>query len=73
MTSCLNNCNNRGKCVHGFCHCQPNYWGLDCSRSKAYGPAKGLSPVRDRPRVYIYDLPSWIAHRAGFEYAEIYK
>jgi hypothetical protein len=71
--SCLHNCNGRGNCTYGFCHCHPGWWGLDCSRSRAYGPAKGLHPPRDRPRVYIYDLPTWVARRPTFEYHEIYR
>jgi hypothetical protein len=71
--SCLHNCNGRGHCTYGFCQCQPGWWGRDCSRSKAYGPAEGLHPPRDRVRIYIYELPTWLAHRPSFVYDEIYK
>ena len=28
---CLNQCNFRGRCEHGFCLCEPGWWGIDCS------------------------------------------
>lgn len=28
---CENNCNSKGICIHGTCHCQPNYGGEICS------------------------------------------
>lgn len=31
---CPNKCSGRGTCSRGFCHCQPPWFGLDCSRSK---------------------------------------
>jgi hypothetical protein len=69
----MNDCNGRGTCVYGFCHCQRGWWGLDCSRSKAYGPRPGLMPVRDKPRIYVYEVPTWVSHRHVFEYGEIYR
>ncbi|CAI7847398.1 unnamed protein product [Closterium sp. NIES-54] len=33
--TCLNECHSRGVCVHGFCICNPGYFGIDCSLSKA--------------------------------------
>ncbi len=76
--SCLHNCNGRGACTYGFCHCQAGWWGRDCSRSKAYaqpdeGSRKLLSPPRDRVRIYIYELPSWVLTTPHYEYHEIYK
>ncbi|CAI5498721.1 unnamed protein product [Closterium sp. Naga37s-1] len=32
--TCLNECHSRGVCVHGFCICNPGYFGIDCSLSK---------------------------------------
>ena len=29
-------CGGRGECLAGFCHCPSGYWGMDCTRSKAY-------------------------------------
>jgi hypothetical protein len=28
---CLNHCSNRGLCNHGFCECEPGFFGVDCS------------------------------------------
>ncbi len=58
--SCPNNCNRRGTCRQGFCHCKEGYWGRDCSRSKAYAaPALGQDhPVAyGQLKVYVYELP----------------
>ncbi len=33
---CYANCSGRGTCMGGFCHCQEGWWGLGCTRSKAY-------------------------------------
>ncbi|KAG2424369.1 hypothetical protein HXX76_014578 [Chlamydomonas incerta] len=32
---CVNGCNSRGRCVGGFCHCRPGFFGADCSLSLA--------------------------------------
>ncbi|KAG2431211.1 hypothetical protein HXX76_009739 [Chlamydomonas incerta] len=57
---CPSECRGRGKCLRGFCHCTPPYWGLDCSRQRAWALAPGASPVpnRVRLRIYVYDLPA---------------
>jgi hypothetical protein len=34
QTLCPRKCNDRGKCIRGFCHCEAPWFGLDCSRSK---------------------------------------
>ncbi|GFR41319.1 hypothetical protein Agub_g2003 [Astrephomene gubernaculifera] len=60
---CFNSCNNRGKCVSGFCHCHPGFWGMDCSLSR--GPdggvellaGQGYVPRREGPKIYVYELP----------------
>jgi len=31
--ACLNDCNRRGVCVNGWCHCRPHYYGADCCLS----------------------------------------
>ncbi|KXZ45289.1 hypothetical protein GPECTOR_56g385 [Gonium pectorale] len=61
--SCLNNCNKRGTCVSGFCHCRPGHYGADCSLS--LGPdgkpvllaGSGYTTRAKRPWVYVYELP----------------
>ncbi|KAG2447967.1 hypothetical protein HYH02_006996 [Chlamydomonas schloesseri] len=58
---CPNECRGRGVCLRGFCHCRPPYWGLDCSRQRAWALAPGVSspvPNRVRLRIYVYDLPA---------------
>jgi hypothetical protein len=30
-------------------------------------------PVRDKPRIYVYEVPTWVSHRHVFEYGEIYR
>lgn len=83
LSACFNNCSGRGSCVHGLCHCSPGHWGADCTRSRAYAPLpfqqlmmtnhthpqrhQGLSPVRDRLRVYVYELPWTVATRLELE------
>ena len=27
LSLCLNQCNHRGRCISGFCHCNPGEWG----------------------------------------------
>jgi hypothetical protein len=60
LTSCPNNCNGRGTCRQGFCHCLKGYFGRDCSRSRAFFPPM-LGADHPVPygqlRVYIYELP----------------
>ena len=31
VMNCAHNCSNHGVCKNGFCHCDPGYWGIDCS------------------------------------------
>jgi len=68
---CLNSCSDRGECIRNWCHCNPGYFGVDCSLGR---PASGVSEVplpapigaqdSDAPRVYVYELPprynSWM-------------
>ncbi|GIL72456.1 hypothetical protein Vretimale_4167 [Volvox reticuliferus] len=61
-SECFNNCNQRGKCIGGMCHCQPGYWGMDCSIS--WGPNGKMQllegnyvPRKTGVKVYIYELP----------------
>ncbi|GFR49303.1 hypothetical protein Agub_g11325 [Astrephomene gubernaculifera] len=41
LTSCLNACNYRGRCIAGFCHCSPGFFGADCALSLAPEAAGG--------------------------------
>ena len=31
LHACLNQCNGRGRCVFGYCHCDASWYGVDCS------------------------------------------
>ena len=35
-TYCPNQCNGRGACSGGFCHCDQPWWGADCSLSRIF-------------------------------------
>ncbi len=70
--SCFNGCNRRGKCVSGWCHCRPGYFGADCSLSLDGSgrpellAGTGYRTRGKRPWVYIYELPPelmswWVA------------
>ncbi|GLC45721.1 hypothetical protein PLESTB_000505900 [Pleodorina starrii] len=69
--SCFNNCNQRGKCITGMCHCEPGYWGMDCSISWGPGGKPQLLEGRYKPRktgvkIYVYELPSQMTSWFGF-------
>ncbi|KXZ45845.1 hypothetical protein GPECTOR_50g639 [Gonium pectorale] len=69
---CPNDCGFRGTCVNGFCKCKPPYWGVACSRSKAYEPAKDslYHPYYPSLKIYVYDLPLSIAGPQEFDDGE---
>ncbi|KAK3254867.1 hypothetical protein CYMTET_35933, partial [Cymbomonas tetramitiformis] len=54
---CVNQCNGRGECNGGFCHCQAGWHGADCGV-----PAPNISEPsvvsRLKPLIYVYDLPA---------------
>ena len=52
----------------GFCKCEPGRFGKDCSRTKAYEPVgkPQQHPSRGKLKIYIYELPTWIAHEDGW-------
>ena len=29
--NCVHDCSGRGQCIHGFCHCDAHFFGVDCS------------------------------------------
>ncbi|GIL86532.1 hypothetical protein Vretifemale_14819 [Volvox reticuliferus] len=60
---CPNQCRGRGQCIRGFCHCRAPYWGADCGRERAWQLAPGASLVPNRLvlRIYVYELPSYVA------------
>ncbi|GLI68736.1 hypothetical protein VaNZ11_013227 [Volvox africanus] len=73
--ACLNNCNQRGKCIAGMCHCQPGYWGMDCAIS--WGPNGKMQlleghyvPRKRGVKVYIYELPSNMTSWYAFSHVD---
>ena len=59
---CLNDCNGRGTCVFGFCHCTPGFFGSDCSlwldaEEKPRLIDDEWRGRRPSPRVFVYNLP----------------
>ncbi|KAG2489756.1 hypothetical protein HYH03_011708, partial [Edaphochlamys debaryana] len=66
---CPNECGGRGKCHHGFCHCEPPFWGLGCARERAWALRPGAVPIPNRAklRIYVYDLPSHISFPLGLD------
>ncbi|EFJ53243.1 acetylglucosaminyltransferase [Volvox carteri f. nagariensis] len=67
--ACPNGCGGRGKCVAGFCKCEPPYWGIGCSRSTAYEPVPGsvAYPYFPSLKIYMYDIPPNIVGPHQFE------
>ncbi|KAG1670892.1 hypothetical protein FOA52_000394 [Chlamydomonas sp. UWO 241] len=63
LNNCLNNCNKRGMCTAGWCHCNPGYYGMDCSLSldpdgkPELLAGLGYTLRKRRPSVYVYELP----------------
>ncbi len=65
-------CSGRGRFIAGWCHCDPGYWGVECTRSKAWEPdpsepleAQGLAFARTSVRVYVYEFPWQIVHQTS--------
>eukprot|EP00798_Chlamydomonas_sp_ICE-L_P016903 gene16903-23180_t len=74
-TPCINGCNTpRGRCQAGWCHCQPGFYGADCSLSLDPGgksqllAGAGYEPRKRKPWIYVYELPprfnTWINIRS---------
>jgi hypothetical protein len=63
---CANNCTGRGACERAFCHCQPGWWGVGCTRSRVFKPHSG-PPSRRALRIFMYDLPPSVAFQDGVQ------
>ncbi|PSC76549.1 exostosin-like glycosyltransferase [Micractinium conductrix] len=46
---CLNQCNGRGECVHGYCKCHKGWHGIDCAHRSADVDDSSPSLVEERP------------------------
>ncbi|PNH00409.1 Tenascin, partial [Tetrabaena socialis] len=66
---CPNDCAGRGKCVGGFCQCEPPYWGIGCARAKAFEPVQGSvhHPYYPSLKVYMYDIPMSVVGPQPFD------
>eukprot|EP00960_Hanusia_phi_P077356 768681-Hanusia_phi.AAC.10 len=42
-STCVNDCNMRGRCIDGECHCEPSFSGLDCSLVNVPSKSSNLS------------------------------
>ncbi|PSC75169.1 exostosin-like glycosyltransferase [Micractinium conductrix] len=62
---CYLKCNGRGKCRDQYCHCEPPYFSIGCSRSTVY-PANYSRPSPVDFKIYMYELSTQLA----FENAE---
>ncbi|KAK3254811.1 hypothetical protein CYMTET_35982, partial [Cymbomonas tetramitiformis] len=71
-TMCMGGCGGRGKCKRGFCHCDPGFFGIDCSlRLRDDGSnvsehvpytyldpsTQPSAPLPEDVRIYVYELP----------------
>ncbi|KAG1674838.1 hypothetical protein FOA52_015226 [Chlamydomonas sp. UWO 241] len=71
--SCSNNCNLRGKCKSGFCHCQRGFYGIDCSLSLDVDgnpvllAGKQYATRKKRPHVYVYELPPSVTQWVNYK------
>ena len=78
IKNCLNGCSKRGTCVRNWCHCEPGFYGVDCSLGEA-APGQSAAPLlpligaqtvgKGAPRIYVYELPpefnAWMQAGAG--------
>ncbi|KAL4444666.1 hypothetical protein ABPG77_002483 [Micractinium sp. CCAP 211/92] len=58
--SCYKGCNGRGTCRDGFCHCQPPYFSIGCTRKNVY-PVDFSRPSPVNFKIYMYELDSRVA------------
>ncbi|KAL4427764.1 hypothetical protein ABPG75_001853 [Micractinium tetrahymenae] len=58
---CYKKCKGRGKCIDQFCHCDPPYFSIGCTRSKVY-PANYSRPSPVDFKIYMYELSAQWAY-----------
>lgn len=71
---CLNHCSGKGKCVHGWCKCDPGWYGTDCSASSAprlmHTDPELYKTVE--PSIKLHELPSSVIKYAEYAKQSIY-
>lgn len=50
--TCYKDCSGRGKCIDAFCHCEPPYFSIGCSRKTVY-PANYSRPSPVNFKIYM--------------------
>lgn len=53
--ACILGCSGRGKCIDSYCHCNPPYFSIGCTRSKVY-PTNYSKPNPATLKIYMYEL-----------------
>ena len=64
--TCPNDCSGRGICFDAWCHCEPPSWGIGCQRDAVYPISNSRKPKPVEFKIYIYDLPTDIAHQEAY-------
>ena len=64
---CLNQCNFRGRCLHGFCLCESGWWGSDCSipMTRAPSATAAATPVSTPVSMPVSSAPAMDASPAS--------
>ena len=73
---CFNHCSARGVCHHGWCQCDPGWFGIDCSLSmnataRGVHRDSGLYAQRE-PSLKLSELPSKVARHARRARRKVY-
>jgi len=55
--TCPNQCNGKGLCRNGFCHCTDNWLGADCSVRAQKLLERSRARDAHKPLIYVYNLP----------------
>ncbi|PSC72509.1 exostosin-like glycosyltransferase isoform B [Micractinium conductrix] len=67
---CYLNCSGHGKCIDMFCHCEPPYFSIGCSRNQSHAPAGVSRRSAVQFKIYMYELPSSLAYPVEHEAGE---
>jgi hypothetical protein len=55
--TCPNQCNGKGLCRNGFCHCTDDWMGADCSVRAQKLLERSRTREAHKPLIYVYNLP----------------